>query len=126
MPKLLKFNHKEYIVMSNTKIDAVKHGARVSRYRKSAGLSLEQMAKKVGITKGNIVKIESGVQFPKCANFVAICNSLNVSPDFILQDNGKMAALLAAEEYCRLLNFASSTTAIQSLNTLLEKRGSHV
>lgn len=103
-------------------MDTVKYGSRVSRYRNMAGLTLDELASKIGIAKNSLVRFEKGTQFPIAENFIKICNVLDKSPDIMLQDGDKQALVFAVEEYCRLLNLTSAKNAVERLNVLFEKQ----
>lgn len=59
-------------------------GQLVRRARQAAGLTLEDVASRVGITVGALSHIESGRRLPSAANAALIAEALSISPDDIL------------------------------------------
>ena len=64
-------------------------GARVKDARKRAGLSQENLAAKlqlegVIIERDSVSRIELGTRFVADYELVALCNVLNVTPDYLL------------------------------------------
>ena len=54
--------------------------------RKKNGLSQEQLAEKLDVSRQAISKWESGVSFPESEKLVAISTYFNVSVDYLLKD----------------------------------------
>ncbi len=54
-------------------------GLKIKNARKTAKLSQEELAEKVGMTEKNISNIERGLQYPSLENFVKILELLNIS-----------------------------------------------
>ena len=61
-------------------------GFRIKTARERAHLTQEELAGKTNLSTTHISCIERGVKPPKLDTFVAIANSLNTSPDILLQD----------------------------------------
>lgn len=57
---------------------------RLEEWRKKRGLTQEQLAKKIGTTKGTISNYENGHSSPKNEMLVAIADVLNVITDCLL------------------------------------------
>ncbi len=61
-------------------------GERLQRFRREAGLSQEELAKKSGVGRVTIVRIESGDQSPRYETLVALSKGLNVPIARLLLD----------------------------------------
>ena len=62
-------------------------GARVKRLRRELNITQEQLAEKVGISTSFLGHIERGTRVASLETFVALCNALNVSADYLLQSS---------------------------------------
>lgn len=61
-------------------------GKRIGTARKDRGLTAQQLAARLGINAAYLRQIECGVKTPSVGLLVKICNALQVSPDYLLQD----------------------------------------
>lgn len=61
-------------------------GRRINQMRKQKGLTSEKLSEICGVNAVHIRKIESGRNLPSLALFVKICNALETSADFLLED----------------------------------------
>jgi len=59
---------------------------RLRELREAHGLTLDQMAEKLGKRKQQLSIWENGVNMPSLDNFVDICNSLDVDLDFFFDE----------------------------------------
>lgn len=59
--------------------------------RKKSGLSQEQLAEQLGVSRQAISKWESGVSLPENDKLVVISNYFNVSIDYLLKDSAEAA-----------------------------------
>ena len=59
-------------------------GTRIRKYRKDRGLTQEQLANMIGISKGRVSNWEQGINRPDADVLADICVALNVSPSEIL------------------------------------------
>ena len=59
-------------------------GNRVRTVRRQQSLTQEQLAEKVGISASFLGHIERGTRVASLATLVAICNTLNVTPEYLL------------------------------------------
>ena len=86
-----------------------KIGDKIKKLRKEAGLTQEELAKKVGIQRGSIAGYEVGKTKPSHKNLEKIANIFNVSYEYLLRndDNGipnkekkncRLVSLLGNEE----------------------------
>lgn len=59
-------------------------GNRIRKYRKNFGLTQEQLAEKINVSKGRISNWEQGINRPDADILADICRALNVSPSELL------------------------------------------
>lgn len=59
-------------------------GSRIRRYRKENGLTQEQLADKINVTKNRVSNWEQGINRPEADILADICRALNVSPSNLL------------------------------------------
>lgn len=60
-------------------------GQRVRSIRRQQGLTQEELAEQVGISASFLGHIERGTRVASLETLVALCNTLNVTPEFLLQ-----------------------------------------
>ncbi|MBO1695149.1 helix-turn-helix domain-containing protein [[Clostridium] symbiosum] len=65
-------------------------GGRVNAARKDRNLTAEKLAEICSINATYLRQIESGAKFPSLPLFIALCNALETSPDYLLQDEVNM------------------------------------
>ena len=61
---------------------------RIQTCRKQAGLSQEQLAERLGVSRQAVSKWETGEATPELSKLAALCSVLNVSADWLLNDIG--------------------------------------
>lgn len=61
-------------------------GKRIGTARKDRGLTAQQLAEQLGTNAAYLRQIECGVKTPSVGLLARICNALQVSPDYLLQD----------------------------------------
>ncbi|NMA67348.1 MAG: helix-turn-helix transcriptional regulator, partial [Clostridiaceae bacterium] len=54
--------------------------------RKNRGLTQEEMAERLDVSRQAVAKWESGQVYPDISNLIQISNLLNVSIDFLVRD----------------------------------------
>ena len=59
-------------------------GGRIRLYRKQSGLTQEQLASKINVTKSRVSNWEQGINRPDADILADICRALNVSPSDLL------------------------------------------
>lgn len=59
-------------------------GSRIRMYRKESGLTQEQLADKINVTKSRVSNWEQGINRPDADIIGGICRALNVSPSNLL------------------------------------------
>ena len=62
-------------------------GARIHTARRKKGITSNRLAELCGVGAVHIRKIESGVKLPSIPRFIMICNALETSPQYLLQDS---------------------------------------
>ena len=62
-------------------------GARIYTVRRKKGIPSNRLAELCGVGAVHIRKIESGVKLPSIPRFIMICNALETSPQYLLQDS---------------------------------------
>lgn len=59
-------------------------GQRLFQYRRQAGMSQEELAEKVEVSRQTLSKWETGQSYPDAEKMVSVCNVLSVSPNELL------------------------------------------
>ncbi len=59
-------------------------GSRIRKYRKEYGLTQEQLADKLHVSKGRVSNWEQGLNRPDADILAALCKALNISPSNLL------------------------------------------
>lgn len=59
-------------------------GNKIRKYRKECGLTQEQLAEKINVTKSRVSNWEQGINRPDADIIGNICRALNVSPSNLL------------------------------------------
>ena len=65
----------------------MKFGEKLIRLRRKNGMSQEQLAAKIGITRQSVSKWESGSTLPELAKLIAISELFDVSVDYLVKDS---------------------------------------
>lgn len=76
-------------------------GKRINQIRKDRGFTAERVSESCNINATYLRQIEGGTKIPSLPVFIAICNSLNISPDYLLQDelsSNEISAIKELEE----------------------------
>lgn len=85
-------------------------GNRVRTVRRQQSLTQEQLAEKVGISSSFLGHIERGTRVASLDTLVALCNTLNVTPEYLLSASlhnfdHKMPEGLSERERAKLSEF---------------------
>jgi transcriptional regulator with XRE-family HTH domain len=78
---------------------SIKMGQKIKRFRKSLGLTLQEVATKVGSSKSYIWDIENKNIQPSAKKMVAIADVLKITVEFLLDDTKEKMMLSDEEEY---------------------------
>ena len=62
-------------------------GNRIRQARKKRGISSERLAELCDVGAVHVRKLESGAKSPSIKTFTNICNALQTSPQYLLQDS---------------------------------------
>ena len=65
--------------------------------RKNRGLTQEELAEKLGVSRQAVAKWESSLVYPDIYNLIQISNLMNVSVDYLVKDQD-CAVNISAEE----------------------------
>ena len=78
------------------KLNMIVVGKRIRQARVLAGLTQEQLAEKIGVSRTAIVRWESAETEPTLEHLLALTTSLHVSADYLLDidDDGKTMDIL--------------------------------
>lgn len=74
-------------------------GEKIKKARKECGLSQEQLAEKMSLSRSAIAKWEAGNGLPDVDNLKALARLLNVSVDYLLDDTGEVDEVVLREAY---------------------------
>ena len=74
-------------------------GEKIKEARKQCGLSQEQLAEKMTVSRSAVAKWESGNGLPDVENLKALAGLLNVSVDYLLDDGEVIDELVMREPY---------------------------
>lgn len=80
----VKWNKKRKTRIMSDKEVLEQLGKRIANRRKECGLTQEQLAEKIGLSLQSVSCIELGKKGVRPDNLVKICQSLNVSADYLL------------------------------------------
>ena len=61
-------------------------GKRIAYHRKNLGLTQEQLAEKLGVSRQAVSKWETGTAEPSTSNLLALAKAFNISPEELLRD----------------------------------------
>lgn len=93
-------------------------GSRIRMYRKESGLTQEQLADKINVTKSRVSNWEQGINRPDADILADICRALNVSPSNLL-DVHLSADDLSDRERKVIQAYRNKTEVQQAVDILL-------
>jgi len=67
----------------------VYHADRIKELRDARGLTLEDMAERMGKARQQLSIWEHGINAPSLENLLLICNTFDVAPSFFLTEEGR-------------------------------------
>lgn len=73
-------------------------GQRLRQQRKKRGLTIEQLAEMIGLSKNYVSLMERGRKLPSMATLIKIVNSLHISADVLLCDEVESVSCVVDEE----------------------------
>ena len=74
-------------------------GEKIKEARKQCGLSQEQLAEKMSVSRSAIAKWETDKGLPDIDNLKALAGFLNVSVDYLLDDGERIDEFITREAY---------------------------
>ena len=74
-------------------------GEKIKEARKQSGLSQEQLAEKMSVSRSALAKWETDKGLPDIDNLKALASFLNVSVDYLLDDGERIDELVTREAY---------------------------
>ena len=86
----------------------MKFGENLQKLRKEKGISQEQLAEQLGVTRQSVSKWESGNSYPEMDKIVAICNLFHCDMDVLInkditEEREKKDASSVVKEYFLVL-----------------------
>lgn len=82
--RLQKYNSSTIIlIMDDTKIKQM-IGLKIKSFRKSKGLTQEELATIIGFEQKNFSRLETGKSLPKIDTVIKMINKAGISPEFLL------------------------------------------
>lgn len=99
-------------------------GKRINEVRKNRGFTSDSLSEKCSINATYLRQIEGGIKMPSLPVFIDICNALQISPDYLLQDELIENEISVIQEVDALWKNASPTTqslALEMIKVVLEK-----
>ena len=97
-------------------------GSRIRLYRKQSGLTQEQLADKINVTKSRVSNWEQGINRPDADILADICRALNVPPSNLL-DVHLSADDLSDRERKVIQAYRNKTEVQQAVDILLGIEG---
>ena len=99
-------------------------GLRLRGFRKKKGLTIEQLAERVGLSTNYLGDVERGKKLPSMTTFIRLVNVLDISADELLKDEVNRADYLVdAEISSRLADLTPRrrTAVLNILDRILEE-----
>ena len=97
-------------------------GQRLRQQRKARGMTIEELAEKIGITQNYLGLVERGENLPSMATLIKIVNVLGISSDLLLCDEVRNANYLNGEIASRMegLTPKERTAALDILDNAIK------
>lgn len=73
--------------------DTIHTGARIKARREEMGLTQEELALRIGVSRSHVQRIEAGDNFT-VTTLTALCNVLDIAPDYLFDDDDVLPAQL--------------------------------
>lgn len=96
-------------------------GEKIKAARTKAGLSQEQLAQKLGVSRSAVAKWETGKGIPDIENLKALAQLLNVSVDYLLDDGENPFDELVMREPYSLSDYGKGTKKAKKDRAVREK-----
>lgn len=105
-------------------MDLMALGLRIRSARKRRGLSSNKLAELCGVGPVHIRKMEAGSKAPSMGTFLCLCNALQTSPQYLLQDSleeNDLTAQLALLGKLSSLSKSQADMAYNIIETVLKE-----
>lgn len=99
-------------------------GLRLRGFRKKKGLTIEQLAERVGLSTNYLGDVERGKKLPSMATLIRIVNVLDISADELLKDDVNRADYLVDTEIsARMANLTQRqrVAVLRMLDSILKE-----
>ena len=99
-------------------------GKRINEVRKNRGFTSDRLSEKCSINATYLRQIEGGTKMPSLPVFIDICNALQISSDYLLQDELNKNEISTIQEIEALWKHASPSTqnlVSEMIKVVLEK-----
>ena len=100
-----------------------KLGKRINEVRKARGLTADKLSELCNINATYLRQIEGGAKMPSLSVFIDICNTLHVSPDYLLQDEleeNEVSKIQAIETLWQNVPLQKQEVALTMIRAVLE------
>lgn len=94
-------------------------GKRINIVRKDKGITADKLSELCNINATYLRQIECGTKIPSLSVFIGICNALNTSPEYLLQDEIISGQSSTRNELDELLRNATPSQ-LELAKTILE------
>ena len=99
-------------------------GKHINEVRKNRGFTADSLSEQCSINATYLRQIEGGIKMPSLPVFIDICNALQISPDYLLQDELSENEISTIQEVDALWKKASPSTqnlVLEMIKVVLEK-----
>lgn len=96
-------------------------GQKLNYIRKSKKITSEKLAEKCDVNASYIRQLEAGIRVPSLKLFITLCNSLDISPEYLLSHDIKTMEK-PEERYAHIVNKLQklSPDELETIDCLLE------
>ena len=98
-------------------------GKRINIARKARGLTADRLSEMCSINATYLRQIEGGTKMPSLPVFIDICKALNISPDYLLQDElaeNEISTIREIEELWKTVSPEKQALVLAMIKAVLE------
>lgn len=98
-------------------------GKRINIARKARGLTADRLSEMCSINATYLRQIEGGTKMPSLPVFIDICKALNISPDYLLQDElaeNEISTIREIEELWKTVSPEKQALVLTMIKAVLE------
>ena len=98
-------------------------GKRINIARKARGLTADRLSEMCSINATYLRQIEGGTKMPSLPVFIDICKALNISPDYLLQDElaeNEISTIRETEELWKTVSPEKQALVLTMIKAVLE------